>query len=157
IERPGHEWHATCEVSKIRGRNRFVFQYDMMAPSTLEACRIPGVLDLPIPRRKKDGSNVRLASARGGGRRHCRGERAGGSRDERRCRRSFAEEILGCKIGNAEPRYPVGVLASASKRPVPVHLPGARADLLRRSRRLRGTRKNHVGAISIDGLVGLRR
>jgi hypothetical protein len=24
IERPGHEWHATGEVSKIRGGNRFV-------------------------------------------------------------------------------------------------------------------------------------
>src|SRR5580693_5531290 len=92
---------------------------------------MPSVLDLPLMRGKPGSLNLRPAC--------------------------FAEKRLAVGVRNAEPRYPVGVLASTGEWPASVHDPLTGAGLLRDSHRLSRARKNHVGAVLIDVLIGLLR
>src|SRR5262249_27423574 len=89
IERCRQDRRAALEVSKIRGGDHFVLQDDMVAPSTLKACRIPALLDLPLTRGKPGSLNLRPSC--------------------------FADKRLAVGDRNAEPRYPVGVLASTGE------------------------------------------
>src|SRR5215510_12790464 len=103
----------------------------MMASSTPEARRMPGVLNLPLARGKPGSLDLRPSC--------------------------FAEKRLAVGDQNTEPRYPIGVLASTGERPASAHQQPIGAGLLHGSCGLRGTRKHYVGAVPIDGLVGLLR
>src|SRR5262245_50202459 len=103
----------------------------MMASSPPEACRMPGVLNLPLTRGKPGSVDLRPSC--------------------------FAEKRLAVGDQNTESSYPFGVLASTGEWPASAHQPLIGAGLLYGSCGLGGTRKNYVGAVSIDGLVGLLR
>src|SRR5262249_15631129 len=131
VEWSRQEWRTSFEVGKVRGRNQFVPQGDMMASRAPEACRMPSIVDLPLTRGKLGSQNLRLSCV--------------------------AENRLAVGDRNAEPRDPVDVLASTREWPASAHKSLTRTRFLSRSCRLRGTTKNHVGAVLINVLVGLPR
>ena len=104
-----------------------------MAPSTLESCDVPGVLDLPVARRQEEAPEQRRPFLPG---------RSG--------------EWFPALCHDAEPEHPVGMLAAAGERPTSVD-PPAVSRRLGRPRRLGRASNDHVRAVLVDLLVGVSR